>query len=99
VPFDRGENRIIGIVAASSAEWQPEFIYCDRGGADMLARLDPAHPPSDVSPMRWLRFIDNCGRFLDEGWAARADALGWEPLVFQVIDARRNTRILPTIEF
>ena len=30
--------------------------------------------------MRWLRFIDDCGRFLDEGWAACAEALGWGPL-------------------
>ena len=48
--------------------------------AEALARLDPARPPCDVSPMRWLRFIDDCGRFLDEGWAARAEALGWGPL-------------------
>ncbi len=48
--------------------------------AEALARLDPAHPPCDISPMRWLRFIDDCGRFLDDGWAARAEALGWGSL-------------------
>jgi hypothetical protein len=48
--------------------------------AEALARLDPACPPCDISPMRWLRFIDDCGRFLDEGWADRAMALGWGPL-------------------
>jgi len=48
--------------------------------AEALARLDPARPPCDVSPVRWLRFIDDCGRFLDESWAARAEALGWGPL-------------------
>jgi hypothetical protein len=48
--------------------------------AEALARLDPACPPCDIPPMRWLRFIDDCGRFLDEGWAARAEALGWGPL-------------------
>ncbi|MET3841823.1 hypothetical protein [Bradyrhizobium sp. OAE829] len=48
--------------------------------AEALARLDPARAPGDVSPKRWLRFIDDCGRFLDEGWAKRADALGWGPL-------------------
>jgi hypothetical protein len=47
--------------------------------AESLARLDPACPPCDVPPMRWLRFIDDCGRFLDDGWAARAEALGWGP--------------------
>ena len=33
-----------------------------------------------MPPRRWLRFIDDCGRFLDAGWAARAAALGWGPL-------------------
>jgi hypothetical protein len=45
-----------------------------------LARLDPARPPSDVPPRRWVRFIDDCGIFLDGGWAAKAAALGWGPL-------------------
>jgi hypothetical protein len=51
-----------------------------RAWAEALARLDPAHPPCDIPPERWLRFIDDCGRFLDDGWATRADALGWRPL-------------------
>ena len=51
-----------------------------REWAEALARLDPACAPRDVSPKRWLRFIDDCGRFLDEGWAERAEALGWGPL-------------------
>jgi hypothetical protein len=45
-----------------------------------LARLDPACPPCDVSLSRWQQFLDDCGLFLDEGWAARAEALGWGPL-------------------
>ena len=51
-----------------------------RAWAEALARLDPNKPPGDVPPRRWLRFIDDCGRFLDGGWAARAAALGWGPL-------------------
>ena len=51
-----------------------------RRWAEALARLDPACAPCDVSPKRWLGFIDDCGRFLDEGWAERAEALGWSPL-------------------
>ncbi len=51
-----------------------------RQWADWLARLDPNDPPLDVPPRRWLRFIDDCGRFLDGRWAARAAALGWGPL-------------------
>jgi hypothetical protein len=50
-----------------------------RAWAEGLARLDPAHPPSDVPPGRWVRFIDDCGMFLDGGWAAKAAALGWGP--------------------
>jgi hypothetical protein len=48
--------------------------------AEALARLDPARPPRDVPPSRWERFIDDCGRFLDEGWAEQCNALGWRPL-------------------
>jgi hypothetical protein len=48
--------------------------------AEALARLDPAAPPANVPPRRWLAFLDDCGRFLDAGWAVRAAALGWGPL-------------------
>jgi hypothetical protein len=51
-----------------------------RAWAEALARLDPSKPPADVPPRRWLCFIDDCGHFLDAGWAARAAALGWGPL-------------------
>src|SRR5437868_717912 len=42
--------------------------------AEALAGLDPTHPPCDIPLMRWLRFIDDCGPFIDEGRAARAEA-------------------------
>jgi hypothetical protein len=51
-----------------------------RAWAEALARLDPNKPSGDVPPQRWLRFIDDCGRFLDGGWAAHAVSLGWGPL-------------------
>jgi hypothetical protein len=51
-----------------------------RAWAEALARLDPSKPPADVPPRRWLTFIDDCGRFLDDGWAERAATLGWGPL-------------------
>jgi len=51
-----------------------------RAWAEALARLDPNSPPGDVPPHRWLRFIDDCGRFLDGGWAERVTAFGWGPL-------------------
>jgi hypothetical protein len=67
-----------------AAEERAAVVEYDGGAprvwAEALARLDPAHPPCDVPPMRWLRLIDDCARFLDEGWAARAEALGWGPL-------------------
>ena len=50
-----------------------------RAWAEALARLGPNNPPLDMSPQRWLRFIDDCCRFVDDGWAARAGALGWGP--------------------
>jgi len=51
-----------------------------RAWAEALARLDPNNPPGDVPARRWLRFIDDCGRFLDGGGVERAAAFGWGPL-------------------
>ena len=69
----------------SHAEEERAAVIEHDGGAprvwaEALARLDPARPPGDVPPGLWVRFIDDCGRFLDDGWAHRAEALGWEPL-------------------
>jgi hypothetical protein len=50
-----------------------------RAWAEGFARLHPNKPPDDVPPKRWLRFVDDCGRFLDSGWADKAAALGWGP--------------------
>jgi hypothetical protein len=51
-----------------------------RAWAEALALLDPNKPPSDVPARRWLCFIDDCGCFIDCGWAERATSLGWGPL-------------------
>jgi hypothetical protein len=48
-----------------------------RKWAEALAALDPNKPPGDVPQRRWLQFIDDCGQFLDDGWAEKAAALGW----------------------
>jgi hypothetical protein len=60
-----------------------------RDWAEALARLDRDKPPRHVPPQRWLRFINDCGRFLDGGWAARAAALGWGPLQLFGCDRKR----------
>jgi hypothetical protein len=44
-----------------------------------LARLNPACPPGDVPARRWVQFLADGGRFLDDAWAARAAELGWGP--------------------
>jgi hypothetical protein len=90
VTSQKQQSRFEGAASATSALWggaeeERAAIAEHNGGAprvwaEALARLDPACPPCDIPPMRWLRFIDDCGRFLDEGWAARAEALGWGPL-------------------
>jgi hypothetical protein len=51
-----------------------------RAWAEGFARLDPSRPPGDVPPKRWLRFVDDVGRFLDSSFCAVATALGWGPL-------------------
>ena len=48
-----------------------------RDWAAGFARLDPEGPPADVPSQRWLAFIDDCRRFLDGNFAAKAAALGW----------------------
>jgi hypothetical protein len=48
--------------------------------AEGVARLNPARSPCDVPIPRWVQFIDDCRRFLDEGWANCAERLGWSPL-------------------
>jgi len=50
-----------------------------RTWTESLTRLDPARPPGDVPPKRWVQFIDDCGHFIDNGWAERASKLGWTP--------------------
>lgn len=51
-----------------------------RAWAEALARLDASRPPVAIPSARWLRFVNDCGRFVDDGWAAPAEALGWAPL-------------------
>ena len=60
-----------------------------RAWAEAVARLDQTKPPSGVSPHRWQRFIDDCGRFLDGGWADKAAARGWGPLQLFGCDRKR----------
>ena len=73
-----------GVPNGRSVRWSDN---CDefegrapRAWAEALARLDPAHPLRDVPRPRWGQFIDDCGRFLDSGWAQRAIWLGWAPI-------------------
>jgi hypothetical protein len=60
-----------------------------RAWAEALARLDPSKPPNGVGRERWLRFIDDCGCFLDARWAERAATLGWGPLQLFGCDRKR----------
>lgn len=79
-----------GVLGVTTAPWsdteeeRAAIIEYDGGAprswAEALARLDLKRPPCDMSFKRWLQFIDDCGRFIDEGWAARAEELGWGPL-------------------
>jgi hypothetical protein len=48
-----------------------------RAWAEGFAQLDPNRPRGDVSPKRWRQYVDDCARFLDDGWAGKAAAFGW----------------------
>jgi hypothetical protein len=88
--FEQIEQRSEAVQGPCQPSWSDEeqeraaIVELDggtpRAWAEALARLDPTKPPIDVPPRRWLRFIDDCGRFLDLGWAPKAGALGWDPL-------------------
>jgi hypothetical protein len=58
-----------------------------RAWAEGYARLHPDLPPGDVPLRRWQTFVDDCGRFLDGGWAKRVAALG--------LGAARSVRVRP----
>jgi hypothetical protein len=82
-PPPPAEIQLIGLVEASQEALPDEHAAIEYDGgaprvwAEALARLDPACPPRDISPERWLRIIDDWGRFLDDGWAKEASRFGW----------------------
>jgi hypothetical protein len=45
--------------------------------AEILKLLNPDRPPGDMPLRRWHAFIADIGKFLEDGWANRAIALGW----------------------
>jgi hypothetical protein len=82
--FERQPEPVLGNAWTDAEEERAAIVQHDGGAprawAEALARLDPNKPPGDVPPRRWLRFIDDCGLFLDGGWASRAVEFGWGPL-------------------
>jgi len=50
----------------------------------------PLQSMPNISPERWAQFIDDCGRFLDQGWATHAEGLGWGPLDLFGCDRERS---------
>jgi len=73
-------------------EERAAIVECDggvpRAWAEGFARLNPDHPPVDVPPHRWRRFIDDVGLFLDSPFCAVAAALGWT--AFELFGADRE---------
>src|SRR5690348_9718751 len=49
-----------------------------RAWADGVAHLDADRPPQDVPAQRWRQFIYDAARFVDNGLAKQAAALGWD---------------------
>jgi hypothetical protein len=96
---DAGDTTRIGTPDSICGQWDGEreeraaiAEYCGgapRAWAEALARLDPDKTPDTVPLQQWRTFVDDCGSFLDDGWAARADALGWSPYNLFGCDRRR----------
>jgi hypothetical protein len=101
VPLSRSSSR--GTVGqadtwAEDEEERAAIAQFDGGAprdwAEGYARLSEMAPPGDVPLHRWQRFVDDVGRFLDDGWARRAVALGWAALaVFGADRAKPFARI------
>jgi hypothetical protein len=66
----------ISLAAISLANGQGD-VSIPQDWADGLSRLRPDRPPGDVPVRRWHQLIDDINAFVGEGWAARAQALGW----------------------
>jgi hypothetical protein len=82
--FGRGHPADTTDIWTDAEEERAAIVEHDGGAprawAEGFARLDPTNPPGDVPAQRWLRFIDDGGRFLEGGWADKAAAFGWGPL-------------------
>src|SRR5579862_3739552 len=78
-PTSRDDSHAVLDDSDERASIVEEGSGAPRPWAEALARLDPERPPADVPLRRWHRFIDDCGRFVDAGWAGRAADLGWSP--------------------
>jgi hypothetical protein len=81
---DFGKNEHLRREWQEAEEERAAIVEYDGGipctWAEGFARLHPDRPPGDVPVRRWLQFVDDVGRFLDDGWAEQAAALGWSPL-------------------
>jgi hypothetical protein len=97
--FDGPGGSILPYVSWSNAEEERAAIIeyeanAPRDWAEALAQLDRTKPPAEITHDRWLRFLDDCGRFLDGNWAHCARALGWGPLDLFGCDRRHPLRQL-----
>lgn len=80
-PCHTSESEGFRAAAANSVIGGPQpGVTLGVTAAEGLARLDPAGPPQDVPIGRWVQFIHDCQRFLNDGWANCAERLGWTPL-------------------
>ena len=88
--MDKSVPTLAEWACSAPPDWQAEFAertaivehgaYVALEWAEGVARLDPDRPPTEVPLRRWHRFVDDCGLFLDSGWAAEAAALRWGPV-------------------
>jgi hypothetical protein len=69
-----------GVVGTNGIRGFRPSVTLSVTAAEGLARLDAGSPPCDVPMTRWAHFIDDCRRFLDDGWANCAERLGWTAL-------------------
>lgn len=89
LPFSSdGAERAVSADSSDDLEERVAIVEYDAGvpreWAEGFAGLDPDHAPGDVPLKRWRQFVDACGKFLDNGWAAKASELGWGRWIYSV---------------
>ncbi len=71
-----------GPIWSDAEEERAAIVEYDAGAprdwVEAWVQVHLANPPSELP--RWGQFLEDCTRFVDQGWAERAEVIGWRAL-------------------